>query len=86
MVDWHCLGALGQSPKCFIGHDLDKDNVDLLRGGKLSAVLHHDLRQDMRSACHSIMHFHKLLPASAVGRRPLLVGRCDYADKYPSNC
>lgn len=60
------LGSLGQTPQCFIGHDLDRDNVDLLHEGKLSAVLHHDLRQDMRSACHSIMHFHKLLPASAV--------------------
>jgi LacI family transcriptional regulator len=61
------LKSIGQTPKCFIGHDLDRDNVELLREGKLSAVLHHDLRQDMRSACHSIMHFHKLLPASAVG-------------------
>jgi LacI family transcriptional regulator len=61
------LKSMGQTPKCFIGHDLDRDNVTLLRDGKLSAVLHHDLRQDMRTACHHIMHFHKLLPASAVG-------------------
>jgi LacI family transcriptional regulator len=61
------LKSMGQTPKCFIGHDLDRDNVALLREGKLSAVLHHDLRQDMRAACHHIMHFHKLLPASAVG-------------------
>jgi LacI family transcriptional regulator len=61
------LKSIGQTPRCFIGHDLDRDNVELLRDGKLSAVLHHDLRQDMRTACHHIMHFHKLLPASAVG-------------------
>ncbi|MFL9865422.1 LacI family DNA-binding transcriptional regulator [Paraburkholderia fungorum] len=61
------LKSMGQTPKCFIGHDLDRDNVALLREGKLSAVLHHDLRQDMRVACHYIMHFHKLLPTSAVG-------------------
>jgi LacI family transcriptional regulator len=61
------LKEIGQTPKCFIGHDLDKDNVLLLKEGKLSAVLHHDLRQDMRTACHHIMHFHKLLPASAIG-------------------
>lgn len=61
------LKSIGQTPKCFIAHDLDRDNVALLRDGKLSAVLHHDLRQDMRTACHHIMHFHKLLPASAVG-------------------
>jgi LacI family transcriptional regulator len=61
------LKSIHQTPKCFIGHDLDRDNVELLRTGKLSAVLHHDLRQDMRTACHHVMHFHKLLPASAVG-------------------
>ncbi|ASL42744.1 HTH-type transcriptional regulator TreR [Burkholderia sp. AD24] len=61
------LESSGQKPACFIGHDLDRDNVQLLRTGKLSAVLHHDLRQDMRTACHHVMHFHKLLPASAVG-------------------
>ena len=33
-----------QSPVCFIGHDLDKDNVSLLREGKVHAILHHDLR------------------------------------------
>jgi LacI family transcriptional regulator len=60
------LEAQQQSPICFIGHDLDRDNVRLLREGKLQAILHHDLRQDMRSACQHIICFHKLLPASAV--------------------
>jgi LacI family transcriptional regulator len=60
------LEAQGQVPPCFIGHDLDRDNVGLLRAGKVQAILHHDLRQDMRSACQHLMHFHKLLPASAV--------------------
>ena len=60
------LEAQHQSPVCFIGHDLDRDNVRLLREGKVQAILHHDLRQDMRSACQHIVHFHKLLPASAV--------------------
>ncbi|MGA7776601.1 MAG: LacI family DNA-binding transcriptional regulator [Paraburkholderia sp.] len=64
---FRALQSIGQVPACFIGHDLDRDNVHLLRDGKLSAVLHHDLRQDMRTACHHIMHFHKMLPASAVG-------------------
>ncbi|KWF18690.1 DNA-binding protein [Burkholderia pseudomultivorans] len=61
------LESVGQLPECFIGHDLDRDNVQLLRAGKLSAVLHHDLRLDLRTACHHVMHFHRLLPASAVG-------------------
>ncbi|WP_328807314.1 substrate-binding domain-containing protein [Paraburkholderia elongata] len=60
------LEAQQQAPVCFIGHDLDRDNVQLLRAGRIQAILHHDLRQDMRSACHHVMHFHKLLPASSV--------------------
>ena len=45
----------------FIAHDLDQDNTRLLRGGRISAVLHHDLRQDMRQACYTIMQAHKAL-------------------------
>jgi len=39
----------------FIGHDLDRDNLHLLHDGQLTAVLHHDLRYDMRVACQIIM-------------------------------
>jgi LacI family transcriptional regulator len=46
----------------FVGHDLDADNRKLLREGVLSAVLHHDLRQDMRIACQHIMRAHGALP------------------------
>jgi LacI family transcriptional regulator len=46
----------------FIAHDLDEDNVALLRAGRISAVLHHDLGQDMRHACHVIMQAHGALP------------------------
>jgi len=60
------LESRKQTPVCFIGHDLDRDNLQLLRQGKMHAVLHHELRQDLRSACQHVMHFHKLLPASAV--------------------
>jgi len=60
------LEARQRSSVCFIGHDLDRDNVHLLREGKVQAILHHELRQDMRSACQHVLHFHKLLPASAV--------------------
>jgi LacI family transcriptional regulator len=60
------LEARKQTPVCFIGHDLDRDNVRLLREGKVQAILHHDLRQDMRYACQHVMHFHKLMPATAV--------------------
>ncbi len=39
----------------FVGHDLDRDNLQLLREERLTAVLHHDLRYDMRLACRTIM-------------------------------
>ena len=45
----------------FIGHDLDSDNLGLLRAGRISAVLHHDLRSDMRSACQHLMRAHRVL-------------------------
>jgi LacI family transcriptional regulator len=60
------LKALGQHPKCFIGHDLDRENVRLLGERAITAILHHDLRQDMRCACQHVMRYHKLLPAAAV--------------------
>ncbi|MFI6576190.1 LacI family DNA-binding transcriptional regulator [Nocardiopsis sp. NPDC050513] len=46
----------------FIAHDLDHDNTRLLREGRLSVVLHHDLRQDMRRACQIVMQAHRALP------------------------
>jgi LacI family transcriptional regulator len=45
----------------FVAHDLDADNTRLLREGRIRAVLHHDLRQDMRTACRHIMHAHGAL-------------------------
>jgi LacI family transcriptional regulator len=48
----------------FIAHDLDQDNTRLLREARISAVLHHDLRQDMRRACYAILQAHKALPGA----------------------
>jgi LacI family transcriptional regulator len=53
-----------QTYSVFIAHDLDQDNTRLLRDGRISAVLHHDLRQDMRQACYAIMQAHKALPGA----------------------
>lgn len=47
--------AAGRRPVVFIGHDLAPDNVALLREGRMSAVLHHDLRQDIQRCCRIIM-------------------------------
>jgi len=59
-------------PECavFIAHDLDHDNVRLLHERRLSAVLHHDLRQDMRRACQLIMQAHGALPEGTAGTLP----------------
>lgn len=53
-----------RSHSVFIAHDLDQDNTRLLRDGRISAVLHHDLKQDMRQACYAIMQAHKALPGA----------------------
>ncbi|MER5184311.1 LacI family DNA-binding transcriptional regulator [Streptomyces sp. NPDC002896] len=54
--------ALDRELAVFVAHDLDHDNTRLLRERRLSAVLHHDLRQDMRRACQTIMRAHHALP------------------------
>jgi LacI family transcriptional regulator len=57
--------AAGRTCKAFVGHDLDADNLALLRSGHISAVLHHDLVEDMRNGCLAIMGAHGLLPKLA---------------------
>ena len=46
---------VGRTCQVFVAHDLDRDNLELIRDRKITAVLHHDLRQDMRRACQAIM-------------------------------
>jgi LacI family transcriptional regulator len=46
----------------FVAHDLDGENTALLRDRKLSAVLHHDLRHDMRLACQAVMQAQGAIP------------------------
>jgi LacI family transcriptional regulator, galactose operon repressor len=54
----------GPMPQVFVAHDLDGDNLALLRSGQLSAVLHHDLRADMRRSCRLLMQAQGALPGS----------------------
>jgi LacI family transcriptional regulator len=54
--------AEGRRYDAFVAHDLDDENTALLRAGRLSAVLHHDLRQDMRRACRAVMQARGALP------------------------
>ena len=49
-----------------MAHDLDGDNRALLRTRRISAVLHHDLRADMRRACRLVMQAQGALPGSPV--------------------
>lgn len=63
------LAAFAQADRAvrgFVAHDLDADNVALLRAGRLTAVLHHDLRRDARSALRGLLQVKGLLPGRPV--------------------
>jgi LacI family transcriptional regulator len=62
--------AAGRECAVFIAHDLDHDNTRLLQQRRLSAVLHHDLRQDMRHTCRIIMQAHGALPTGTAPALP----------------
>ncbi|MEU7860562.1 LacI family DNA-binding transcriptional regulator [Nonomuraea sp. NPDC049141] len=57
---------VAMTPKVFVAHDLDGDNQSLLRTRKISAVLHHDLRADMRRACRLLLQARGVLPGKPV--------------------
>lgn len=63
------LSAAGLGAVPFLGHDLDSDNLALLRTGVLTAVLHHDLRTDLRAALTQILRAHRLLPGAPTSVR-----------------
>ncbi|HEY0238386.1 MAG TPA: LacI family DNA-binding transcriptional regulator [Friedmanniella sp.] len=52
----------GRTPAAFVAHDLDGDNTALLRRHAITAVLHHDLRADLRQACRLVLQAHGALP------------------------
>jgi LacI family transcriptional regulator len=58
----------GRDVRAFLAHDLDDENVALLRQGRLTAVLHHDLRIDMRQACRLLLQAHGALPGRLSSR------------------
>ena len=62
------FATLGRPCAVFVAHDLDGDNLRLLAEGRLSAVLHHDLGRDVRSACHVVMQAHGALPGPIAPR------------------
>jgi LacI family transcriptional regulator len=56
------FNEVGRDCQAFLAHDLDQDNRALLLERRISAVLHHDLHQDMRRACRIIMQAKGALP------------------------
>ena len=52
------FAEVGRTPRAFVAHDLDEDNRRLLRTRRVSAVLHHDLRGDLRRACRLLLQAH----------------------------
>lgn len=64
---------LGRVCRVFIAHDLDADNRRLLRDGRISAVLHNDLRADARQAMRLILQQHRALPSEAARPVPIQV-------------
>ncbi len=64
---------LGRPCRVFIAHDLDADNRRLLRDGRISVVLHNDLRADARLAMRLILQQHGALPAEQSRPAPIQV-------------
>ncbi len=54
------LHANRLSPEVFVGHDLDRDNRDLLSDRKIDFLLHHDLRLDVRRVFAKFLNHHRL--------------------------
>ena len=67
--------SVGRPCRVFIGHDLDRDNRQLIHDEQVTAVLNHDLQHDMRRACHIIMQAHGALdgPIESVPSQILIV-------------
>lgn len=63
----------GRVCRVFIAHDLDADNRRLLRDGRISAVLHNDLRADARQAIRAILQQRGALPQESTRPTPIQV-------------
>ena len=64
---------LGRECRVFIAHDLDADNRRLLRDGRISVVLHNDLRADARLAMRLILQERGALPVEPARPAPIQV-------------
>lgn len=57
----NALDQNGSLPDIYVAHDLDDDNRRLIEDGRLSFVLHHDLRVDLLNVFQAFLHHHKLM-------------------------
>jgi LacI family transcriptional regulator len=64
---------LGRRCRVFVAHDLDADNRRLLRQGRISAVLHNDLRADARQVLRMILQARGVLPAQPARPTPVQI-------------
>ncbi|WP_237568890.1 LacI family DNA-binding transcriptional regulator [Mycolicibacterium lacusdiani] len=64
---------LERNCRVFVAHDLDADNRRLLRDGRISVVLHNDLRDDARLAIRVLLQQHGALPIEPVRTTPIQV-------------
>jgi len=62
------FAALGRGCDAFVAHDLDGENAPLLQQRRLTVVLQHDLRHDLRRACQAIMQAQRALPGPIMAR------------------
>jgi LacI family transcriptional regulator len=51
--------SVNRQCRIYVAHDLDAENLDLLRDGKLNFVLHHDLRADVREVFRAVLAYRK---------------------------
>lgn len=52
--------------RAYITHDVNDETRALLHRGDISAVLHHDMREDLRRACRLILQAQRALPGPIV--------------------
>ena len=65
---WAPSSGWGGLCRVFVAHDLDADNRRLLRDGRISVVLHNDLRSDARLALRAILAGVAHCPSNRCGR------------------
>ena len=51
------IEELNLKPKIYIAHDLDKDNRDLLLKRKITFVLHHNLKNDLKQVFSAFLSY-----------------------------